>query len=589
MSPVQHTPPRPAALRTLPIACLLALAALPAPSPAAQLTLASCKLPGLEREARCGTFEVYEDRAAARGRKIALRVVVLPAVGPERAPDAMFYFEGGPGMSAVASTPDIADEWAEINASRDIVIVDVRGTGQSNGLQCPNLQQTEGVLGFLESFLPVPGVESCRAAAEKRADLKLYTTALAVDDVDDVRAALGYERIDVGGGSYGSFAALTYLRRHPEHVRTVAVQGVVPPNARLPLQFARDAQTALDQVIAACDHDTACRAAFPDVAGDIERTLGRLEKNPAPATVRAANGERVEFKLSRSAAAQSLRYMLYSPMTAAQIPLQAHLAAGGDVSPLAETAFVFGGMMSDTSDGYYLSVTCSEDVPFFTDAEAAAAAKETFLGNFRVHAQRAACAVWPRGDAADVNQPLRSNTPVLLISGERDPVTPARDAAAMTKDLPHALHLVVPGGAHGMAGLGAGPCLSGIVSRFVASGSEQGLDTACLAKIAPLAFVLTDTRAPEIDVPASTLDRYAGTYAGEKGGELIVRRKGDHLEVSFGEGDANGLSAVTPTRFSVNGLPPGFFVEFLLEGNAVTGVRLEAGPTDVHVLQRRKG
>ena len=575
-------------LPRLPLAFLLALAALPASGSAASLALAPCKLPGLEREARCGTFEVWEDRAAARGRKIGLRVVLLPASGAERASDAMFYFEGGPGMSAVASAPDVAAEWAEINATRDVVLVDVRGTGLSNGLQCPTLQQKAGVLGFLESFLPVPDVEACRAAAEKRADLKLYTTALAVDDVDDVRAALGYERIDVGGGSYGSFAALTYLRRHPDHVRAVAVQGVVPPNARLPLQFARDAQLALDQVIAACNHEPACHAKFPDVAGDIARALARLEKEPAPATVRAANGERVEFKLSRNAAAQSLRYMLYSPMTAAQIPLQAHLAAAGDVSPLAETAYIFGGMMTDTSDGYYLSVTCTEDVPFFTDAEAAQAAKDTFLGEFRVHAQKAACAAWPRGDAADVNQPLRSNVPVLLISGERDPVTPARDAAAIAKDLPHALHIVVPGGAHGMAGLGAGTCLSGIVGRFIARGSEQGLDTSCIGKIAPLAFVLADTRAPEITLPAATLDHYAGTYTGDKGGELIVSRKGDHLEVSFGEGDANALTAVTPTRFSVNGLPPGFFVEFLLQGDAVTGVRLEAGPTDAHVLQRKK-
>ncbi len=570
------------------LALLLALAAAPVLGSAAPLALAPCKVPGVEREARCGTYEVYEDRAAARGRKIALRVVVLPAAGPERAPDAMFYFEGGPGMSAVASAPDVAVEWAEINAARDIVLVDVRGTGQSNGLQCPSLQQKEGVLGFLESFLPVPAVAACRAEAEKRADLELYTTALAVDDVDDVRAALGYDRIDVGGGSYGSLAALTYLRRHPDRVRAVAIQGVVPPNAKLPLLFARDAQTALDQVIAACGHDPACHAAFPDVAGDIALTLARLAKDPAPVTVRAANGEPVAFKLSRNAAAQSLRYMLYSPMTAAQIPLQAHLAAGGDLSPLAETAYVFGGLMTDTSDGYYLSVTCTEDVPFFTDAEAEKTAAGTFLGNFRVHAQRAACAAWPRGDAANVNLPLRSNVPVLLISGERDPVTPARDAAAIAQDLPHALHIVVPGGAHGMAGLSAGPCLSSIVGRFIASGSEQGLDTSCVARIAPLPFVLTDSRAPEVSVPAATLDRYAGAYVGEQGGEFVVSRKGDHLAVSFGEGDANALTPVSTTRFSVNGLPPGFFVEFLLQGDEVTAVRLEAGPKDAHLMQRKR-
>ena len=139
-----------------------------------------------------------------------------------------------------------------------------------------------------------------------------------------------------------------------------------------------------------------------------------------------------------------------------------------------------------------------------------------------------------------------------------------------------------------MAGLSAGPCLSGIASRFIASGSEQGLDTTCIGKIAPLAFVLEDTRVAEVSVPTTTLDRYVGEYAGEKGGALVVSRKGDHLELSFGEGDANALTAVSPTRFSVNGLPPGFFAEFLTEGDAVTAVRLEAGPKDTHVLQRKK-
>lgn len=559
----------------------------PSSKPAPALTLAACKLPGIEREVRCGTLEVFEDRAAGRGRKIPLRVAVLPATGKERAPDAMFFFDGGPGASAVADASSVAEEWAKINESRDIVLVDVRGTGESNGLQCAVLQQKAGVLGFLESFLPVPGVQTCRETLEKHADLRLYTTALAVDDVDDVRAALGYDRIDVGGGSYGSFAALTYLRRHPGHVRTMAIEGVVPPDFRLPLPFARDAQTALDQVAAACAADTACHAAFPDVNGDVNKLLERLEREPAAASARATNGELVQFTLSRSAAAQALRYMLYNPMTAAQLPLQVHLAAQGDVKLLAETTYTVGGIMSDSSDGFYLSVTCSESVPFFTDAEAEAAAAHTFLGNFRSRAQKAACAVWPRGDAADVNQPLHTSVPVLLVSGERDPVTPARNAAALAATLPHALHIVVPGGAHGMGGLEAGPCLGGILARFVESGSEQGVDTSCVAKLPKLPFMLSDTRGPDVEVPAATLERYAGTYVMAQGAEFVVTHKGDHLVVSFGDGEPNALSPVSLTRFSVNGMPPGFFVDFVVDGDKVTGLTLEVGPNGRRELTRK--
>lgn len=575
------------ARRGLPFLSVLAALLGVRAAAAGTLALAPCKLPGVERPARCGTFEVFEDRAAATGRTIPLRVAVLPAAGAERAPDAVFYFNGGPGDSAVGAAADVAAEYAEVNRARDLVLVDVRGTGASNGLQCEALRRRDGVLGFLESFLPVVGVEACREALAGRADLRLYTTALAVDDVDDVRAALGYASIDLAGGSYGSFAALTYLRRHPQRVRAVFVQGVVPPASRLPLDTAKNAQIALDQVIAACAADAACHAAFPDVAGDVERALARLERQPATARLRAADGERVELSLSRNAAAQSPRYMLYSPLTAAQIPLYVHLAANGDFSPLAEMAYVVGGLMSDSAEGFYLSVTCTESVPFFTAAEAEAAAAHTFLGTFRARAQQAACAAWPRGDAADVNAPLRASVPVLLLSGERDPATPARDGAAVAAGLERALHLVVPGGAHGMAGLDAGACVTGVVARFFDTARVEGLDTRCIAAIKPLPFVLADERVPEIELPAATLDLYAGTYAGEDGWEVVVRRRGDHLEVALGEGEANAITPITPTRFRVNGLPPGFFVEFVREGSGIAGVRLEAGSKDTHFLRRK--
>lgn len=554
---------------------------------AAKLQLAPCKVPGIEREVRCGTFEVYENRATATGRKIPLRVAVLPATGAARQPDPMIYFNGGPGESAVAAATDLQGEWGAINRSRDILLVDVRGTGLSNGLQCEALRHQAGVLGFLESFLPPDGVRVCRKELETRAELNLYTTALAVDDMDDVRAALGYERVNVGGGSYGSFAALTYLRRHPKHVRTLVIQGIVPPDARLPLHFARDAQDALDAVLAACARDTACHAAFPDPAGDIASILTRLEKEPASVRVEAADGQLVEFKLSRNAAAQSLRYMLYLPIAAARIPLQAHLATQGDFSPLAETAYMFGHLMTDISDGFYLSVTCAEDVPYFTADDAARAATGTFLLDFRAKAQQAACAEWPRGEAGDVNGPLRSAVPVLLISGERDPVTPARDGAHVAAGLTHALHVVVPGGGHGMAGLDAEECLNGIVTQFVEAGGAGGVDIGCVARIPALPFVLADERTPAVDLPPATLERYAGTYAMADGTETVVRHAGNRLEVLLDPGEANALTPVSPTRFKVNGAPPGFFVEFTVQGDVVAGMVLEMGAKK-YSLTRKK-
>ena len=461
-------------------------------APPQRLTLAPCKLPGIERQLRCGRFDVFEDRKRQSGRTISLRVVVLPASSPDRASDPIFVFEGGPGMSAVESAADELAANADLNRIRDLVLVDLRGTGDSNGLQCKSLQGHKGVLGFLESFLPVDGVRACRLALEKRADLKLYTTTLAVDDVDDIRAALGYDRINLEGDSYGTFAALNYMRRHPEHVRTAVLQGIVPPDTRMPLYFAHDAQTALDQVLAACARESTCHTAFPDPAGELDRLLAKLERQPVEVTFKEpSDGRQVKLVLGRSAVAQTIRYMLYTPVTAAQIPLQIHLATQGNFTPIAERAYFFGNFVASLSDGFYLSVTCAEDVPLYTLAEAAKAAKGTFLGDFRARAQKAACAAWPQGETpAGFTQPVRSETPTLLLSGERDPVTPAAWAEQATRTLPHSRHIVVPGGGHGFGGEKGIECLDRITTDFIQRGSEKNLDTSCTAKIEPVPFAL---------------------------------------------------------------------------------------------------
>lgn len=582
----------PAAAACLLMAGALTRAAAPPsgePGSPPRLSLAPCKVAGIEREVRCGRFDVFEDRAKHAGRKISLKIVVLPSTGPEHLADPVFTFEGGPGASAVESAAGEAAGGAEVNRKRDIVLVDVRGTGDSNGLQCKALQGREGVLGYLESFLPVEGVRACRRDLEKRADLQLYTTALSVDDVDDVRAALGYDRINVQGGSYGSFAALEYMRRHPEHVRTAVLEGVVPPDARLPLSFARDAQTALDKVIEACARDSACHAAFPDTAGEIGRLLARLDGHPAEVTIKdPKTGQPLKIRLGRKAAAQTIRYMLYVPLTAAQIPLQVHMAAQGDFARLAESAYFFGNFVTGMSDGFYLSVTCSEDVPLFTPAEAAEAARGTFLGDFRARAQKAACAEWPRGETPEgFTEPVRSEAPTLLISGERDPVTPARWAEQAARTLPHSTSVVVPGGGHGYDGEKNVECLDRIALAIVERGTEKNLDTGCVAGIEPAPFVLHDERAAEVEVPAADLDRFAGTYVGPDGRELVVKHQDANLQVVLGEGDSFVLTAIGPARFRIEGAPPGFFIEFQREGDRVTAMQLEQGPNDRQTLKRK--
>jgi pimeloyl-ACP methyl ester carboxylesterase len=561
--------------------------------PPATLALAPCTIPGIPgiaRSVRCGRFEVWEDRAARAGRKIALRVVVVPASGPDRAGDPIVPFAGGPGEAVVDDAGGAATTYAELNRRRDLVLIDVRGTGDSNSLACAALRTREGILGVLDGFLPVAGVKACRQALEPRAALAQYTTSNAVDDVDDALGALGYDRVNLVGASYGTFAALEYLRRHPARVRTVALEGVVPPDTRAPLYFASDAQRALEQQLAACAADAACHAAFPDPAGELQRLLAELERQPAPVTVPAAGtGKLLSFSLSRSAAAQAVRYLLYQPTSAAQIPLYVHLASQGDFRRLAESALLYGQLVSSLSDGFFLSVTCTEDVSQFSLDEATRAAAGTFLGDLRARAQKAACAEWPRGATPpDFTDPVRSGVPVLLVSGERDPVTPARWAAQAARTLSHATHVIIPGGSHGFGGLKGADCVDRLVTAFVERGTERDLDTRCVAAIEPVPFALHDERPAEVELAVAELDAFAGTYAGSDG-EVVIFRADRVLHAALAGRPPFVLTPVGSARFRVDGAGPGVFIEFQRSGGAVVGAKIEQGSAAPLVLQRTPG
>ncbi len=196
---------------------------LPSPS----LMLSPCNVEGTSEKVKCGTYEVYENRNSKKGRKISLKVVVFPATGKELAPDPFVYVPGGPGSSATEDAPYVAPQFAKIREHRDLLFVDQRGTGGSHPLNCSffNAADLQSYFGY---FFPLDDVRKCREQLEQKADLTLYTTPIAMDDLDEVRAALGYERLNLFGGSYGTRASLVYLKRHPKHVRTVTLQGVAP-------------------------------------------------------------------------------------------------------------------------------------------------------------------------------------------------------------------------------------------------------------------------------------------------------------------------------------------------------------------------
>src|SRR5215213_2175161 len=247
-------------------------------SPAKTITLKDCEIQGVGK-AKCGTLEVHENRAAKKGRMISLNILVVPATGEKREPDPLVYFAGGPGSAATEDALGIAGAFANIREHRDLLFVDQRGTGKSHPLNCDfyNPADLQSYLGY---FFPLEDVRKCRPQLEANADLKLYTTTIAMDDMDEVRAALGYEQINLFGGSYGTRAALTYLKRYPKRVRTAILQGVSPANSYLPSDFPLGNERALQGVIAECAADEDCHKAFPNLKEEAQSLLAQLIKGP---------------------------------------------------------------------------------------------------------------------------------------------------------------------------------------------------------------------------------------------------------------------------------------------------------------------
>ncbi len=451
--------------------------------------LTDCE-PGEEpRDALCARIPVYEDRDRAAGRVIDLSVVVYPALDRDPQPDPVFFLAGGPGQGAARASSALASAFRDVRRNRDLVFVDQRGTGESNGLDCEmdwdDLRTQFSDEAHLEALR--------RCQDEFDADLRHYTTPVAMDDLDEVRERLGYGRINLWGGSYGTRAALIYVRRHGERVRSAVFDGAVPMAMALPLAMAEDAQRALEMTVAACQLEDPCRARFPNLARDLEDLLGRLRrKAPVVRAVHPRTGEAAELEMRADVVASILRVALYSPSGASMVPLLVSQAARGRFEGLLATALSAESAPEQArmSPGMFFSVICSEDLPWAEPEARRRRAAGTFVGESFAEEWDEACETWPRGDVgSDYREPVRSDVPALVLSGELDPVTPPRWGAALAEGFPNALHVVVPGTAHGTSAEG---CVPDLIARFYRNGSPDGLDADCVQDLQRPAFFVSN-------------------------------------------------------------------------------------------------
>lgn len=418
-------------------------------------------------------LSVPENRTQGSGRRIDLFVSVLRATGSPVVSDPLVLLAGGPGGAISREFPKVAGFFGRLNVHRDLVLVDQRGTGHSHPLDCP---QPQHGLDENESELKAR-LAACSTNLD--ADLREYGTPQAIVDLDAIRSALGYERINMYGGSYGTRVALAYARAYPSHLRSMILDGVVPYGRPLGPRIALDSQRALEGVFARCNGDAACHAAFPDLAGDLKALFDQLKSPSIVGLAHPSTGEFTHVTLSQRVAAGTIRMLSYASETATLLPLLIHEGARGNLSPLAAQALLAERML-ELQEGMHFSVICSEDYPFFDSVDT----KHTYLDGLVIHEYQIACEQWPRATLpAGFNEPVHSSAPALLLSGELDPVTPPTDAELAQASLPRSRHVVLAGEAHGVLHRG---CVTRIAEEFLDQLAPENLDLRCLEGHRPL-------------------------------------------------------------------------------------------------------
>lgn len=447
--------------------------------------LTPCTVSGLSGDVRCATVSVPENRSRPE-RRIEIAVVVARATGGSRAPDPFILLAGGPGQSGTAMGPFATEAFSGVREHRDIVLIDSRGTGRSNGLRCALMRQATDLAGW--TIYPPQSVRFCRDSLSRSNDLTQYTTANVADDLEDVRRAFGWPAVNLYGTSYGSRVALTMLRRHGASVRSVVLKAVAPPQVIAPMNYAEDADVALALLDRDCQVEPACSSLTPTVRGDLRAVAARADSGLITVNVPWANGPQ-PVVVTRDAIVSTLMGALQSAGDRSRLPILLRQAASGDVSVLgALLARYRAGLDQQIFMGMHLSVMCGEDGRRADLDSARSTDGRTFLGSSRVRMMLEACRDWTiPAETPGAFEPVRSNVPVLLVSGELDPNTPPRLAEIALRTLPNGRHVVLRGVAHGWSNVSA--CGSAFVAEFVARASARDLDVTCAGTSSAPPFV----------------------------------------------------------------------------------------------------
>ena len=445
-----------------------------------------CRVEGMPNELQCGVVQRPLDPARPTGPMIDVHYLVVPAMARNKQPDAVLLLAGGPGQSAIDVAPAVMSQLARLNNRRDLVFIDQRGTGRSAPLQCAD----ESRLPVQQSVDPVQQIERLRLCSDALAklpygDLRFFTTTLAMQDFDAVREHLGVPQWNLIGASYGTRAALEYLRQFPQKVRRTVIDGVAPPDMVLPVSFSADGQASLEALFRACEADakgpTACSSQFPRLRQQWRDLLDGLPRQIS--VNHPVTGKVESFELARSALLRLVRAPLYAPALASALPAAIDAAASGNFSGLVGLSGALGSRKANRlAMGMHFAVVCAEDAPGI--ANTVQASGEGF-GQVDAQMYQSVCAFWPRGQVLPAFYTVPpAPSPALVLSGGADPATPPRHGMRVAKALgAKAQHIVVPEAGHGVMGAG---CMRDVVYRFVVAATDAEAlpqDAACATKV----------------------------------------------------------------------------------------------------------
>lgn len=439
--------------------------------------LKPCWVDGFAQQVHCGVLLRPLDPALPRGRQISIHFIVLNAQDKNKAADPVFLLAGGPGQSAISVASYIQTVFDKLHRRHDLVFVDQRGTGRSAPLPCPETDEFNG-LGI--AGYAVRQMLLCKAQLEllPYGDLRFFTTSIAMQDLDAVRALLNIPVINLVGVSYGTRAALEYQRLFPERVRRSVLDGVVAPRQ---MMVEEDMQKSFDRLLQDCQTDGRCQSAYPALAQDWQALLASLPREALLTHPRL--GSVVKVAVTRRDVLGWITRILYSPVTSAALAPAIEEARAGNFNPLLALGGV--GALANPGSiamGMHFAVVCSEE---YNRSNAAGTSGTGDFADLHGTEYRQVCAQWPKGRVpAGFDQISISRSPVLLLSGALDPVTPPWHAQSVAAALgPLARQVVLAHAGHGVL---QQSCMTDVASNFLNAASDrlaQEVDISCIKQM----------------------------------------------------------------------------------------------------------